>query len=483
MPKNRPALPIFENITISDAGSEGNAVARVDNKVIFIPYVVPGDVVDIQITKKKKSYFEGKALRFHTYSDLRVEPFCEHFGLCGGCRWQHMSYETQLFFKQKQVVDNFRRIGKIENPVIHPIVPSPRFRDYRNKLEFTFSNRRWFTQPKPGPDEAPPDRNALGFHIPAMFDRVLDINRCHLQEEPSNAIRLFIRRYAVENGLAFYDVMKWEGFLRNLIIRNTTTGDLMVILVVRDDHREVITKLLDELIAAFPSITSLYFVINQKKNDVINDLTMNLYHGSPFITEIMDPYHKENKRINFQIGPVSFFQTNGYQAVNVYKEVGRMADFSGNETVYDLYTGTGTIALYIAPYVKRVVGIESVASAVEDARKNARLNGITNAVFFAGEAEKLMNRDFIYQNGHPDLIIADPPRSGMHEKVVRAILDAEPGTIIYVSCNPATQARDLHLLEEKYTIVESRPFDMFPQTHHVENVTLLRRKQASPALI
>jgi 23S rRNA (uracil1939-C5)-methyltransferase len=470
---NRRELPVFERVTILDAGSEGKAVARVDNRVVFVPFVVPGDVVDIQITKKKKSYQEGKAIRFHTLSEKRAEPFCSHFGLCGGCRWQHMSYEAQLFYKQKQVEDSLRRIGKIENPLIHPIVPSPRITHYRNKLEYTFSNRRWFTQPKPECGEGSPDRNALGFHMPAMFDRVLDIEQCHLQEDPSNAIRLFIRHYAVQNGLTFYDVLRWEGFLRNLLIRNTSTGELMVILVVRDDQREVITGLLDALYAAFPQITSLYFVVNPKKNDVIHDLPMNLYKGSPFITEVMEPFREGGKGLTFRIGPVSFFQTNPYQAVNLYRGVAAMAGLTGNETVYDLYTGTGTIGLYIAPYAREIIGIESVAAAVEDAEKNAGANGILNAHFFAGEVEQILTPEFMKNHGHPDLIITDPPRTGMHGKVIRAILDAAPAKIIYVSCNPATQARDLQLLAEGYTIVESRPFDMFPQTHHVENVTLL----------
>jgi len=483
MSRTNKTLPIFEKVEILDAGSEGKAVARIDNKVIFIPFVVPGDVIDVQVIARKKAYMEGKAIRFHQYSLRRAEPFCEHFGICGGCRWQHMTYENQLYYKQKQVEDNLMRIGKIENPNISPIVPSPRIRNYRNKLEFTFSNHRWFTESKGDPDDSPKETNALGFHIPMMFDRVLDINLCHLQEDPSNSIRLFVRNYALTNGLSFYDIRRWEGFLRNLIIRNTTTGDLMVILVVREDDRPVINKLLDELANRFPAITSLYFVVNPKKNDVIYDLPTNLYRGSPFILEKMKSFLTGKSGLDFQIGPVSFFQTNSYQAANLYKFIAELSGFKGNEIVYDLYTGTGTIALYIAQSVRRVIGIESVPSAIEDARKNTLLNDIRNAWFFSGEVEKLMTPDFFVENGHPDIIITDPPRSGMHEKAVRSILTAAPEKLIYVSCNSATQARDLVLLHEQYNLVKCQPFDMFPQTHHVENVALLMKKGASPSAL
>jgi len=476
MSRIKAPLPLFENVEILDAGSEGKAVARVDNKVVFIPYAVPGDVVDVQIIVRKKAYMEGKVIRFHHYSDRRANPFCEHFGICGGCRWQHMNYEDQLYYKQKQVEDNLQRIGKIENPAISPIIPSPRIRYYRNKLEFTFSNRRWFTDPKGGSEDTDKERNALGFHIPMMFDRVLNINQCHLQEEPSNAVRLFVRSYALTHGLSFYDVRNWEGFLRNLIIRNTSAGGLMVILVVRIDDRPVITKLLDELADAFPAITSLYFVINPKKNDVIHDLPVNLYKGSPFIVEKMESFLPGKRELDFQIGPVSFFQTNSYQAPNLYRFIAEQANFTGNETVYDLYTGTGTIAMYVAQSVGKVIGIESVPSAIEDARKNILANDIRNVLFFTGEVEKMMTLDFFAEQGHPDIIITDPPRSGMHEKAIKAILSAMPEKLIYVSCNSATQARDLVLLKEQYDLVRCQPFDMFPQTHHVENVALLKRR-------
>jgi len=480
MPINNKSFPVFEHVEILDAGSEGKAVARVDNQVIFIPYVVPGDIADIQIISRKKAYMEGKAIRFHQYSMRRAEPFCEHFGICGGCRWQHMNYETQLHYKQKQVEDSLRRIGKFENPVISPIVPSPRIRDYRNKLEFTFSNHRWFTGPKEVTDEQNAG-NALGFHVPAMFDRILDINRCHLQEEPSNAIRLFVRNYALSNGLSFYDVRKWEGFLRNLIIRNTSTGGIMVILVVKYDDPNAIISLLDKLAGAFPAITSIYYVVNPKKNDVINDLPMNMYKGSPFIHEKMPPFQKGKKEISFQIGPVSFFQTNSYQASNLYRVIAEFSEFKGDETVYDLYTGTGTIALYIAQSAGRVTGIESVPAAIADARRNAILNKIENVHFFTGEVETILNHDFLVKNGHPDIIISDPPRSGMHPKAVRVLLSAAPEKLIYVSCNPATQARDLLLLKEHYRLVKCQPFDMFPQTQHVENIALLVKKEISPS--
>lgn len=476
MSRSKSPLPVFENVEILDAGSEGKAVARVDNKVIFIPFAVPGDVVDVQIVVRKRSYQEGKVIRFHRYSIRRTDPFCEHFGVCGGCRWQHMKYEDQLFYKQKQVEDNLRRIGKIENPAVSPTVPSPRTRHYRNKLEFTFSNRRWFTEPKKDDTDTAKDRNALGFHIPMMFDRVLDINQCHLQANPSNDIRLFIRDYALTHGLSYYDVRNWNGFLRNLIIRNTVTGDLMVILVVRTDDRPVINQMLDELSKAFPAITSLYFVINPKKNDVIHDLPVNLYKGSPDIVEKMAVSFSGRTELDFHIGPVSFFQTNSYQAPNLYRFISEQAGLTGNETVYDLYAGTGTIALYVAQHAGKVIGIESVPSAMEDARRNSQLNDIRNVLFFTGEVEKILTGDFLAEQGHPDVIITDPPRSGMHEKVVRAILSALPEKLIYVSCNSATQARDLILLREQYNVVRCQPFDMFPHTHHVENVAILIKR-------
>ncbi len=468
---------IFENIEILDAGSEGKAIAKIGELVIFVPFVVPGDVVDIQLVRKKKSYLEGKAIRFHHYSEKRQEAFCEHFGTCGGCRWQNMKYEEQLYYKQKQVRDAIERIGKIENPNIYPILPSTESTYYRNKLEYSFSNHRWLVPGDKTEGSRVDDQgmNALGFHIPLLFDKVLDIKKCYLQPDPSNAIRLETRKYALQHNLSFYDVRIWKGFLRNLVIRTSTTGNVMAIFVFRTDERKEIEQLLDHMLAEFSQITSMYFVINAKKNDVITDLPFFHYRGDPYITEKMVSFNKE-KEVEFHIRPASFFQTNTKQAFTLYRKTGECAGFTGNETVYDLYCGIGTISSFIAGSVKKVIGIESVPSAVNDARENAQRNGINNTLFFAGEAEKLLTPEFINQQGKPDIIITDPPRAGMHEKVVKAILSAAPGKIVYVSCNPATQARDIALLKEQYELIECHPVDMFPHTQHVENIALLKKR-------
>jgi 23S rRNA (uracil1939-C5)-methyltransferase len=468
---------VFEYIEILDAGSEGKAIAKIGELVIFVPFVVPGDVVDIQLVRKKKSYLEGKAIRFHKYSEKRQDAFCEHFGICGGCRWQNMKYEEQLFYKQKQVKDAIQRIGKIENANIHPILPSPESMYYRNKLEYSFSNHRWLTTGDKTETGRVDDKgmNALGFHIPLLFDKVLDINHCYLQADPSNAIRLEARKYALERNLSFYDVRIWKGFLRNLLIRTSMTGNVMVIFVFLTDDKEEIKLLLDHMLSKFPEITSMYYVINGKKNDVITDLPFIHYKGDPYITEKMITFAKE-KEVEFQIRPASFFQTNTTQAFNLYRKAAECAGFTGDETVYDLYSGIGTISSFIAGSVKKVIGIESVPSAVEDAWRNMQRNGIPNISFFAGETEKLLTHEFIEQQGKPDIIITDPPRAGMHEKVVKAILNATPHKIVYVSCNPATQARDIALMKEQYDLIECQPVDMFPHTQHVENIALLGRK-------
>lgn len=464
--------PLYEAVEIIDAGSEGKAVARVDNRVIFVPFVVPGDVVDIQVVKKKKSYFEGRAVKIHKYSDKRVEPACEHFGHCGGCRWQNMDYSNQLKYKQKQVSDNLERIGGLELPKISPILASDNIYHYRNKLEYTFSNRKWFIE-KPDPDNPEQqNRNALGFHLPGMFDRILDIETCHLQKDPSNAIRLAARDFALKNDYEFYDVKKWDGYLRNLIIRTSSTGDLMVILVFRYVDHFKGPALLDHLAESFPEITSLMYVISDKLNPDFSDLEVKLHKGQPYIIEEMEG-------LKFKIGPKSFFQTNPEQALKLYKTAKEFAGLNGNEVVYDLYTGTGTIAAYISRFVKKVIGIEYVETAIEDAKENAKLNGITNTSFFAGNILKVLNDDFIETNGKPDVIITDPPRAGMHEKVVKQIMKIGPEKIVYVSCNPATQARDLAILTSEYTIEKVQPLDMFPQTHHVENVVVLVKKEGS----
>ncbi|MEI8048902.1 MAG: 23S rRNA (uracil(1939)-C(5))-methyltransferase RlmD [Bacteroidota bacterium] len=475
MPRHQ--LPFFENVTILDAGAEGKAVARVNDLVVFVPFCVPGDVVDIQVISKRKSYCEGKVVKFHHYSELRVEPFCEHFGTCGGCRWQNISYEQQLKYKQKQIDDHFTRIGKFSFPEILPILASPLETGYRNKLEYTFSDRRWLN----ADDMALPDderqSNGLGFHIPTLFDRVLDIKHCYHQPEPSNAIRLAVRDFTLQKGWSFYNPRSHEGFMRNLLIRNTLAGDWMVIVVFAYNAREEITQLMTFIAESFPQITSLIYVVNTKQNDVITDQEMLIWKGEPFITEAMDAPVPGGKKLQFRIGPVSFYQTNPLQAYYLYKTAFKLADFKGDELVYDLYCGTGTITNFVAPYVKKSVGVEYVPSAIDDAHTNSELNQIENTTFFAGDLAKVLNADFVLQNGRPDVIITDPPRSGMHENVVKQILQIEPEKVVYVSCNTATQARDIALMTEKYEVTAVQPVDMFPHTHHVENVVLLTRRK------
>lgn len=467
---------VIENLEILDAGAEGMAVGRSGEQVVFVPFVVPGDIIDVQITRKKRRFLEGKAVRLHHLSAKRVEPHCSHFGICGGCRWQNMKYEDQLFYKEKQVYESLTRIGKLENPHVMPIHPSPQIKYYRNKLDFTFSNHRWLTEEDRGAEPGTLSTDALGFHVPQFFDKVVDIRECFHQRDPSNAIRNAARDYAIGHGLGFYDVRIWRGFLRNLIIRTTENGGLMVILVVREPFGQLF-PMLDHLAAQFPEITSLYYVINPKQNDALYDQEFRLYKGDPFIIERIPPYRVDGRATEFRIGPLSFFQTNTQQAINLYRTAADLAMLRGDELVYDLYTGTGTIANYIAPYAGHVIGIETVAAAVADATENSRVNGISNTTFFAGETEKVMTPAFLESNGKPEIIITDPPRNGMHEKVVQAIRSARPEKIVYVSCNPATQARDIALLSEVYSMEVCHPFDMFPHTHHVENIALLRLKE------
>jgi 23S rRNA (uracil1939-C5)-methyltransferase len=465
-------LPLLEKVEITDAGAEGKAVGRVDSRVVFISYGVPGDVVDVQVTRKKSSFYEGRITHIHEYSTDRVEPVCSHFGLCGGCRWQNMSYEKQLHFKQKQVKDHFDRIGKFEYPAINPIIPSENIFFYRNKLDYTFSNRKWYTVARPeGADNV--NSNGLGFHLPGMFDRIIDIENCYLQPDPSNEIRLAVNAYAMDKGWSYYDVKTWEGLLRNLIIRNTHSGEFMVILVFRDDDEEVINELCGFVRDKFPAVTSLMYAINPKKNDDISDLEISLFHGDPFLTEKLPAFNADDPALKFKIGPVSFFQTNVLQAAQLYRVAAEMAGLKGDETVYDLYSGTGTIACYVAKYAKKVVGLEYIGSAVTDAFENAALNGIGNVSFHAGDIAKILDREFFETNGRPDVIITDPPRNGMHEKVVSQIIEARPEKVVYVSCNPATQARDIQLMSEYYRVAAVQPVDMFPHTQHVENVALL----------
>jgi 23S rRNA (uracil1939-C5)-methyltransferase len=466
--KNEGPL-IIENVEIIDAGAEGNAIARYNDMVIFVPFVVPGDICDIRIVSKKRRFYEGRAVHFHKYSSARIDPVCSHFGTCGGCRWQCMAYAEQLRYKQKQVSDNFSRIGHLEYPEIRPILASANTEFYRNKLEYTFSPFRWLSQDEMSIDQADQDMDALGFHIPGMFDRIVDIEKCWLQPEPTNEIRLAVKMFAKSKGLSFYNIRKFNGDLRNLIIRNSNTGDLMVIMVFGTDSSAVIDMVMNFLAERFPQITSLYYVVNQKHNDTIGDLEPVLFKGEGFMTEQMEELH-------FRIGPLSFFQTNSAQALELYRIVRDFAGLKGTGVIYDLYTGTGTIANFLASGASKVIGIEYAEAAVKDAEVNSGLNCIANTAFFAGDMVKVLTPEFIAEHGKPDVVITDPPRAGMHEKVVLRILEAEPSRIVYVSCNPATQARDLSLLKERYNIVAIQPVDMFPHTHHVENVCLLELK-------
>ena len=466
----KKVLPLLEKVLISDIGSEGNAVARVENMVVFVPMLVPGDVVDIRVTRKRKKYLEGIVIRFHEYSPDRIKPACRHFGVCGGCKWQHLPYRLQLMYKQKQVEDNLVRIGKVVLPVISPIIGSSDTYYYRNKLEFTFSDRRWLTREEINSDEDFEKNDALGFHIPGLFDKVLDIKECHLQCDPSNAIRDAVRRYAHRNALQFFNLRQQSGFLRNLIIRTSSDGKVMVIVVFFMDEKERREGLLDFIASQFPLITSLFYIINSKKNDSLADQEPILFRGEDHLLETMEG-------LQFRVGPKSFYQTNTSQALRLYMVAKDFAGLSGNEVVYDLYTGTGTIALFLASSAKKVIGIEYVEEAIRDAIVNSQLNKINNTKFYAGDIRKVLNENFMQENGYPDVIVTDPPRAGMHEDVVATILQARPSRIVYVSCNPATQSRDIQLLSGKYYVAGVQPVDMFPQTHHVENVVLLRLRE------
>jgi 23S rRNA (uracil1939-C5)-methyltransferase len=459
---------IINDISVTDIADEGRSVGKVDNKIIFLDKAIPGDVVDALITKKKSSYLEGRVISIKTFSPLRTEAFCEHFGTCGGCKWQDLNYESQLKFKQKRVEDALKRIGRVNEFDLLPILPSVSTRHYRNKLEFTFSNKRWLTNDEfqNGNGMGTP---ALGFHIPGLFDKVLDIKKCYLQPEPSDAIRLEVKEYAVKNNLSFFDLKTQQGFLRNMIIRNTTLNEWMVTMVFHHDDFQKRNALLENVSEKFPGITSLMYVINPKRNDSIYDLETHLFRGNPFITEQMD-------ELKFRIGPKSFFQTNSRQAYQLYIVTRNFASLTGHEIVYDLYTGTGTIANFIAKNAKKVVGVDSIIESIDDAITNSRLNAISNTVFYPGDLKNILNDEFFKQNGKPDVIITDPPRAGMHEEVTKRILNSEAERIVYVSCNPATQARDINMLSEKYQLVKSQPVDMFPHTHHVENVALLKLK-------
>jgi len=462
-------LPLLEKVTITDIGAEGNALARVDNLVVFVPMLIPGDVVDIKVIKKRKKYLEGRVTKFHEYSADRIKPRCIHFGVCGGCKWQHLPYKLQLHYKEKQVKDNLTRIGKTELPVINPIIGSEEIYMYRNKLEYTFSHKRWLTKEEVISDTKFEKEDALGFHIPGLFDKVLDIKECHLQPDPSNSIRNAVRQYAHDKDLQFFDLREQMGFLRNIVIRNSLEGNVMVIVVFFHEDVEQRTGLLDFLDSQFPQITSLMYVINSKRNDSLNDQNPVLYKGEDHLFEEMDG-------LKFRIGPKSFYQTNTRQALVLYRVAREFAELSGNEVVYDLYTGTGTIANFISAYAKRVIGIEYVDEAVQDAKINSEINNLHNTSFIAGDMKDILTESFFTLYGKPDVIITDPPRAGMHEEVIKIIAGAAADRIVYISCNPSTQSRDIQLLSNNYYVAAVQPVDMFPHTHHVENVVLLRRR-------
>lgn len=480
MARKKKQLPVLEAVTITDVAAEGKALARVEDMVVFVPFVAPGDVVDIQVTKKKHHYAEGYPIKFHSFSKEREEPFCEHFGICGGCKWQHLPYSSQLRHKQKQVVDSLERIGKIIIPPMvdktydhdgtkvgfFPIIGSSKTKYYRNKLEFTFSDKRWLSFKEMESGETISDRNALGFHIPGMFDKVLDINHCWLQDDISNRIRLSVKSFCNENGYPFFNLKLQEGLMRNLIIRTSSTGEVMAIVVFFREEKHLIEALLEHISSDFPDITSLIYIINEKANDTIGDQEIHVYNGRDHIFEVME-------NLRFKVGPKSFYQTNSIQAYELYKVVRSFAALKGDELVYDLYTGTGTIAQFLAGSCRKVIGVENVPEAIEDARINAELNHIDNVQFFAGDMKDVLTKEFVEAHGRPDVLITDPPRAGMHGDVIETILHAAPRRIVYVSCNPATQARDIALLGSGYRVTKVQPVDLFPHTQHVENVVLL----------
>lgn len=469
MARKNKQKPLLEGINITAYAAEGKSLARVNDKVVFVPYAAVGDVADIRILRSRSSYAEGRIERLVSPSPIRVTPMCEHFGVCGGCKWQHVPYEEQLKFKQQQVVDALTRIGKVELPECSPISGSEQTLFYRNKLEFTFSPKRWLTTEEVASGVQYDDMNALGFHIPESFDKVLDIKKCWLQNDLSNRIRLDIRAFAISHGMSFYDARQQEGLLRNIIIRTASTGENMLIVVFGRNEEEQISLLLNHVRDTFPEICSLMYVINTKCNDTIADQEVLCWSGKDHIFEEMEG-------LKFKVGPKSFYQTNSRQAYHLYSFTREFAGLTGDELVYDLYTGTGTIANFVSRKVKHVIGIEYVPEAIEDAKINSEINGISNTEFYAGDMKDILTTDFINEHGRPDVIITDPPRAGMHEDVVNAILFAAPKVIVYVSCNPATQARDLQLLDVKYRVTNIQPVDMFPHTQHVENIVRLERR-------
>lgn len=470
MSRRKNKKQVFTNVEVIDAGAKGKTVAKApDGKVIFLPNAVPGDVVDVQTFKKRKAYYEGKATVFHKLSDKRTNAVCEHFGTCGGCKWQNMDYNHQLFYKQKEVVNNLTRLGHIDLPEVTPILGSDNQYFYRNKMEFSFSDSRWLTLEEIQSDEDLGDKNALGFHIPGMWDKILDVKKCHLQADPSNAIRNAVKTFSIENQLEFFNTRNQTGLLRTLMLRTTSIGEIMVLVQFFKEDESKRKLLLDYLMETFPEITSLQYVINGKANDTIYDQDVICYNGRDHIFEEMEG-------LKFKINAKSFYQTNSEQAFELYKITRDFAGLSGEELVYDLYTGTGTIAQFVAKKAKKVIGIEAIPDAIIAAKENAQLNSIDNVEFYVGDMKNVFNKDFIATHGDPDVIITDPPRDGMHAAVVQQILNIAPNKVVYVSCNSATQARDLALMDEHYKVTKVQPVDMFPQTHHVENVVLLEKR-------
>ena len=464
----------INNVEIIDAGSEGMSIAKPEEKVVFIPFGAPGDIVDIQVFKKKSNCFDGKIVNIVKESDKRVKPVCQHFGLCGGCKWQHLDYQWQLYYKQKQVKDNLDRIAKIEYPEITPILGCEKQYYYRNKVEYSFSNRKWLTDGAPAGTYTEEQCKGFGYHLPGLFDRVIDIEHCYLQAEPSNEIRLFIKDFTMEKGLSYHNVRAHQGTMRNVIVRCNGKGEFMVIIIFNEENSIVRNELIPALSEKFPQIISIMLVINPKFNDTISDLPFECLKGDPYLIETMKSPRIGFEDLSFRVGPVSFFQTNVYQAERLYKAAFDLADVSGDELMYDLYTGTGTIALYFSRFVKKVVGIEYVEEAIADARINAQINNIDNATFYAGDMAKVLDDAFIVENGTPDIIVTDPPRAGMADKVIEQLKKIKAKKIIYISCNPATQARDLQLLNDLYEVVAVQPVDMFPHTQHVENIASLK---------
>lgn len=472
MARKKKPLPLLENIEITAFAAEGKSLARIDDMVVFVPYVVPGDIVDLQVTRKKHSFMEAKVVKLHKASDDRIAPVCRHFGVCGGCKWQCLKYERQLHYKQQQVVDTLTRIGKIELPEVKPIIGSRQTLRYRNKLEFSFSNKRWLTEEEISQNLEYGQKNGVGFHIPGAFDKVLDIEECFLMDDLQNKVRNGVKAFAIEHGIEFFDLRNQQGVLRDMVFRTSDSGEVMLTMqfhITNNDERQQADDVMSYIAESYPEITTLVWVNNLKCNDTIGDLDINIYKGRGYVYELMED-------LKFKVGPKSFYQTNNEQAYELYKVVRDFASLSGSQLVYDLYTGTGTIANFVAKKAAKVIGIEYVADAIEDAKINSALNNISNTCFYSGDMKDVLTDEFVALNGKPDVVITDPPRAGMHQDVVNVILKSSPDRIVYVSCNPATQARDLALLDTDYKVEAYQPVDMFPHTHHIENVVLLKKR-------